>query len=123
MLQVPLHFAQVPFLLFDGGQAVTFRLYIWPTLKAMRAANGRGVRDYAVGLCWQRKGRLFASIHLAKTYLAHDVIIHECNHAAAQLRRLLHLDDDEHDEETNCEIAGLFARLVVDEVRKVAEPV
>jgi hypothetical protein len=39
--------------------------------------------------------------------------------AAAQLRRTLGLDDDEHDEETNAEITGLLNHLVMEELAKI----
>ena len=55
----------------------------------------------------------------AQPILQADVIAHECEHAAEQLRRTLKLDDDEHDEETNAEITGLLNHLVMEELAKI----
>lgn len=48
-----------------------------------------------------------------------DVIAHECEHAAAQLRRTLKLGDEAHDEETNAEIIGLLNHLVMTEIAEL----
>lgn len=118
----PLHQASIEFLWFDDETPpARFPLYIWPTLGALREANGLGARSNIYGLCWQGQGQTFAAIHLAATKLQPDVVAHECEHAANQLRRTLRLDDDEADEEANAEIAGLLNHLVIKEIAKLSE--
>jgi hypothetical protein len=116
----PLHSTSIDFLLFeDAKQPIKFLLFVWRTLPEMRSANGLDSKARAYGLCYQSKSQTFAAIHLAATVLQADVIAHECEHAAAQLRRTLKLDDDEHDEETNAEITGLLNHLVMEELAKI----
>lgn len=102
---------------FSTNSAHLVSVRVYDTRAAMRSLttrNGHVRPNNANGLCWQANkpgsDDVVAEIHLAKTHLTLDTIVHECTHAAWHRVRLMGLpvSHDEFQEYVAC-AAGLLA--------------